>query len=363
MPAIIGNRPNEFMAAFKIRWLFDEQAEQYGRTHVIHFSPKDYVIYRLTGRHVTDPTTATTVGLMNLASRCWDSASLRQFGISEKLLPTIEPSRAVIGRIGDVAARQLGLAAGVPVVNGLGDAGASTVGAGMTEVGQAYIHLGTTAWVAGMSDLAAAPLPRRTFALPHAEPGKLIEIAPTLSGGDCIAWLRGVLGIEIDALSAPIAAVDARPSDVMFLPYLNGERSPFVDASVRGGFVMLGRSDGAAEMLYAVLEGVAFSLRENMDLLDVKTDTVRLIGGGGGSDVWPQLIADAVGRVVEVADKSNIVPAFGAYCEAVRAFDGVPGELRFGRRFLPRPERLERNGRRHNLFRSATAFVRTLPRQ
>jgi xylulokinase len=360
MPATIGNYPNEFMAAFKIRWLFDNEPQLFERTPLVHFGAKDYIIYRLTGRHVTDPTTATTVGLMNLTTRSWDIALLRKFGISEEMLPAIVPSQSVIGPIVEAAAQELGLANGIPVINGLGDAGASTAGAGITKGGQVYIYLGTTAWVACVSELAAGTLPRRVFVLAHSEIGRIIEIAPALSGGDCVEWLLEMFGTDGENLLQRMAAVDACPPDVLFLPYLKGERSPFTDAFVRGGFVMLDRAHGPAEMLYSVMEGVAFSLRENLNLLDVTADTVRLIGGGALSAVWPQLIADVTGKIVEVADAPAAASAWGAYLQAASLLDCAETAPRFSRRILPRPERVGRNNLRHQVFRSVTAFVRTL---
>jgi xylulokinase len=362
MPSIIGNSPNEFMAAFKMRWLLENEPDVFERSAVLHSGAKDYIIHCLTGQHVTDPTAATTVGLMDLAQRSWHSELLCAFGIPAKKLPAIKPSRSVVGRLTARAADHLGLPAGVPVINGLGDAGASTLGAGLRHAGEAYIYLGTTAWVARVSRLVDVALPARTFVLAHPDPDKVIEVAPILSGGDCVEWLLAVLGTDLDSLGARIREIDASPPDLLFLPYLKGERSPFIDVAVRGGFLMIDRSHGPAEMFYAVMEGIALSLRENLDALGVQAKTIRLLGGGGISDVWPQLIADATGRGVEVANDPRTAPAFGAFCEAAAELNLSHGANRFGAPVLPRLERSDRSEERRQLFLAATGFVRNLPR-
>jgi len=357
---IIGNQPNEFMAAFKMQWMLKNEPDVFKRTCMIHFGAKDYIIYRLTGTHVTDPTAATAVGLMDLAARCWHPDLLRLFGMPVEKLPDIRPSRSIAGHIKEEAAGELGLPAGTPVINGLGDAGASTIGAGVTETGQAYIYLGTTAWVASVTDLASATIPRQSFVLAHAEAGKVIEVAPLLSGGDCIEWLLGTFGGDLRIVADRMPIVDASPPDLLFLPYLKGERSPFIDTAVRGGFLMLDRTHGLPEMFYAVMEGVSVLLRANVDSLGVTADRIRLLGGGGLSDIWPQLIADATERMIEVADEPGIAPAFGAFCEAAHVLDWSQPRHRFERCVSPRSERSARGERRRRIFLAATAFARTL---
>lgn len=361
MACVIGNAPNAFMAAFKMRWLLENERDVFEHSTVLHSGAKDYVIHCLTGRHVTDPTAATTVGLMDLSHRRWDRELLRAFGIPEGKLPVIVSSRAIVGRVTAHAADQLGLMAGIAVINGMGDAGATALGAGLTQAGGSYIYLGTTAWVARVTAAVDITLPAQTFALAHPDPDKIIEVAPILSGGDCVEWLLATVGLDLGNLGERAAAVDASPPDLLFLPYLKGERSPFVDMAVRGGFLMVDRSHGPAEMLYAVMEGIALLLRENLEALDVKADTIRLLGGGGVSEIWPQLIADAVGKRVAVANEPRTATAFGAFCEAAQALGWSPDVNRFGMQVVPRAERSARTELRRRLFRVATDFAQTLP--
>jgi xylulokinase len=361
--SIIGNAPNQFMAAFKMRWLLENERGVFDRADVIHSGAKDYIIHRLTGSHVTDPTAATTIGLMNLTSRSWHPELLRVFGVAEERLPAIKPSGAIIGHLTTPSAEQLGLRSGIPVINGLGDAGASTIGAGLTRVGEAYIYLGTTAWVARISASSEVVVPTSTFVLAHPDPDKIIEIAPLLSAGDCVEWLLDVAGTDVSKLAPGAKAVDASPPDLMFLPYLKGERSPFVDTAVRGGFLMMDRGHGVAHLFYAIMEGVAFSLRENLDFLGAQAGTIRLIGGGGASDVWPQLIADITERDIELAIDPATAPAFGAFCEAAHTLGWTHDASLFERRISPRKERQARNNKRRQLFLAATDFARALPQR
>lgn len=359
--AIIGNHPNQYLAAFKLRWLRDNEPGVFDCAAMFHSGAKDYIIHRLTGEHVTDPTAATTVGAMDIAQRQWHRELLHVLGVPEKKLPEIKPSSAIIGPLTERAASELGLAPGLPVVNGVGDAGASTLGAGLVDKGQVYIHLGTTGWTARIANFADISLPAQTFVLAHPDASKIIEVVPLLSGGDCIEWLMETLNTDLESLAPRILALDAAPPDLLFLPYLKGERSPFVDEVVRGSFLMIDRAHGPADMLYAAMEGVALSLRGSVDVLQAGSDTIHLVGGGLVSALWPQLIADASRRTVKVAANPGKATAFGAFREAAKALGWRHDDVQFDLTVAPRSDRVSRSERRHRLFLHATQFVRSLP--
>ncbi len=362
--AILGNAPEPLMTAFKFGWLRAAEPGAAAATRLILPGAKDVLALRLAGEAATDPVTATTTGLMDLARRDWSAPLAASHGIALSLLPAIHPVGRILGPLLPRAAAAIGLPAGIPVVNGSGDAGASTMGAETGAEGEAHLYLGTTGWVARGRVLDPAILPRPFYSLAHPEPGRVIEIAPILSAGDAAAWFGGIAGTEIDLLDAQAAAFDVSPPTVgraapLFLPYLKGERSPFVDLALRGAFLGLDAGHGRAVLHHAVLEGVAAALAVNLEALGATT-RLRLTGGGGRSRIWPQLIADICDVPVEVLDLPAAATAFGGYRIAAATLGWPVPVAPSARRFLPRPDRRARAAARLALFRRATAELRAL---
>lgn len=359
----IGNHLNEFMSVFKMLWLRRQEPAQFAKTDVIHGGAKDYVAYRLTGRHVTDPTAASTVGLMDLASRQWSPELSTAVLLDPEKLPEILDADACVGPVNEAAARALGVPQTTLVINGSGDAGASTLGAGAFEPGNAYIYLGTTAWIAVVSALDSLELPQDLFTLAHPTKKLTIRVGAMLSGGDSAAWWSELSGASLTQLDAQLPAIDRHPPDTLFLPYLKGEHCPFVDPQVRGAFLALDRSASPGQMFYAVLEGVAFALRANIDALGVGSDQVRLIGGGANSTLWPQLIADVTGRSLLVSASGTAATAFGALHLAARQLRTAPHWAYALNEIQPRASRASWVEARWRLFRDATQFARHLGSQ
>jgi len=353
---LIGNDPDPSLTLFKTVWLRDHAPDIFARTAMLVSGAKDYVANKLTGARTTDPTQATTTGLMDIVTRDWSQPVLDAAGLDRALLPGIVAADAIIGTV----MPGLGLPEGTPVVNGCGDAGAATLGAGVSEAGQAYVYLGTTGWVARVVPIDGPRDPLPVYTLAHPFPGQAIEIAAILSAGDCVDWLRDALGdVDLETLEAGAQAVDANPPDALFLPYLKGERNPFHDDAVRGAFLGLDRGDGASVLFYAVLEGVALAIRHNLEALGAAPAELGLLGGGGESALWPQLIADATGLPVRPAELPTAATAFGALRLATRAL-GLPDPVARaqGRAIEPRADLVARADARFRRFLSATAFAR-----
>jgi xylulokinase len=356
--AVVGNQLNEYMAVFKMAWMRTHEPDRYRRTHVLHSGAKDYLSFKLTGRHATDPTAATTVGLMDIRSRAWSAALAELAEVQTALLPQIEPAGAQAGAITTHAARELGIRSGIPVINGVGDAGAATVGAGVSRPGEAYIYLGTSAWAALVCEVAPLRLPHAQYTLAHPEQGLAIRIGAMLCGGDSAAWFSDLTRETFASLERRLPGVDNDPPRVVFLPYLKGERCPFVDTRLRGAFLGVDRAHTAGELYYAVLEGVALALRANLDALDCVAGAIRLIGGGALSPMWPQLLADAAGRDVLVAHLPTAATALGAFQVSARHRGLGPQGSRDERLVRPRPERAARAEERRHLFNQLTAEAR-----
>ena len=313
---IVGNPPEPLMTAFKLAWLAEAHPEAAAAAEFFLPGAKDAVAMRLTGRAVTDPVTATTTGLMDLARRSWSMRIRQALALDAAKLPKILPAGSVIGEVQPSAARELGLPtdAPIPVINGCGDVGATTLGSFCTDPGDISVYLGTSGWVARVVPAGDIEPNGAVYRLAHPSPGLLIEVTPILSAGAAGTWIRSILGISTDERDLVLAEADRQPTDLIFLPYLAGERFPFLDTHVRGAFFGLDASHRRADLYYAVLEGVALAIRANLTAIDpAGTGRIRLVGGGATSAIWPQMIADILARPVAVPTSADFATAMGAF--------------------------------------------------
>ncbi|WP_152394615.1 xylulokinase [Paenibacillus guangzhouensis] len=317
---VTGNALDGTSPLAKLLWIKEQEAEQDDQTAWYLISSKDYVIYHLTGQAVTDATSAATAGMMNLHTRTWESAWLSRFGLnSEKLTPILAPD-AVAGEVHSEAARITGFRAGTTVLCGIGDAGATTIGAGVTAAGEMYGYVGTTGWI-GMTSHQKLPAESRVFHLAHAAEGVLIAVAPMLNAGNAHQWAVATFGEgavssqqAYQAFEEAVRTTDRLANPLLFLPYLNGERSPIQDQQASGCFIGLRQATTKAMMGCAVLEGVAFAMKHVQQQLggSALQKPLVLIGGGTKSQVWCQIIADVFGVPVRVPQDSQYLPALGA---------------------------------------------------
>lgn len=260
----------------------------------------------------------------------------------------------------DEVAGELGLSVGIPVVNGCGDAGATTVGGGAEAAGDASLYIGTSGWVARIAKPAALAELSPFYRLPHPMGRDVIEIAPILAAGAAANWARGALGLEIDAAESLAEQADLAPGDALFLPYLNGERSPFLDLEVRAAFLGLDAADGAGELYYAALEGVALAINANLESMGGVRGRVTLSGGGALSPVWRSIIADIVDAPIATAADPVAATSFGAFRIAQQALGMAVASTSFSIAAEPRRDRRERVKRLKERFALATDLVRRL---
>ncbi|PYI56510.1 xylulokinase [Paenibacillus flagellatus] len=344
-----GNHLDGSMPFAKLLWLADREPESVRRTSRVLISSKDYVVRRLTGRAATDPTSAATAGMMDLSGRSWRADWLEAVGLDPALLPELLASDEVAGEVLAEAAAETGFAEGTPVLCGIGDAGASTIGAGVAETGDRYVYLGTSGWVA-----ASVERPGRAadgvFHLAHAEPGQLIAAAPLMNAGNAHKWAVSAFGGATadgeDAYAAferEASGCDRAAGEALFLPYLNGERCPVQDAAASGSFVGLRPTTTRADMGCAVLEGVAFAMRQVMELLadgSPMPKRLTLIGGGSRSPLWCQIFADVCGAEVIVPGDAQYLPALGCAAGGFVRLGWASGYADFAERLLrARPAR------------------------
>jgi xylulokinase len=360
-PRLLGNPPEPLMSAFKLQWLADHDPAVHAAARWFLLSAKDALALRMTGVAATDPISASTSGLMGMRTRDWSPTLFAALAIEQSRLPPIRPSGAILGPLSAQAAAELGLPQGLPVINGCGDAGATTVGSACAEEGDVSLYLGTSGWVARVVSDARIAEPRPVYRLAHPADGLTIEITPILSAGAATAWARATLSLDTAAAEALLAEADRNPPDLVFLPYLIGERSPFADPDVRGAFIGLSADHGPAALYYAVLEGVSFAIAANLaDLASEPNLRIRLAGGGATSRLWPQILADILGRPVGVPADPALATAHGAFSIAATAL-GWPDHAQSAVTLItPRPDRQPRANHLSTIFQHATTFARSV---
>lgn len=312
-----GHRPSAAYTAAKILWLRTHQPEVFKATTAI-LQPKDYIAFRLTDHFATDYSDASGTLLFDLAARTWAADLLDALHLSPSLLPTIYPSTAVIGEITREAAAATGLAVGTPVVIGGGDGACAGIGAGVVEPGEAYCYIGSSAWIS-VSTLAPVVDPQqRTFTFHHLHPERYAPMGTMQAAGGARDWAWQQLAGTTDPDRAA-AGVAPGSEGLLFLPYLLGERSPHWNPLARGAFVGLAMSHGQADLARAVLEGVALNLRLVLDALrssigpnQPPIQAMRLIGGGGKSSLWPQILADTLALPIHQLALTGEATSWGA---------------------------------------------------
>ncbi len=334
---IAGNPALTGFQAPKILWLRNNEPERFGKVAKV-LLPKDYIRFLLTGEFASDCSDAAGTLLLDLRKRDWSTELLQKLDLPRDWFPTVYEGSQITGRLLPAIAERLGLPGGIPVVAGGGDNAAAAVGTGIVRAGLVSSSIGTSGVVFAHSDEIRLDPKGRLHTFCHAVPGKNHLMAVTLAAGNSLRWLRDVLrepmsldettaAINYDLMSVMAAKVPAGAEGLIFLPYLSGERTPHLDPLASGAFVGLTARHTAAHMVRAVMEGVAFSLRDGFEImhtLEVPIDQVRAIGGGGKSSLWCQIQADIFGtEVVNLAVEEG--PAYGAALLAIAADQDAEG--------------------------------------
>lgn len=294
---ITGNDALTGFTAPKIVWVKNHEPDIYGRiAHIL--LPKDYVRYHLTGEFATDKAGGSGTQLFNVAQRNWSDEVVTALGINRNWLPPTFEGTAVTGTLTPTAAKITGLRAGIPVVGGGGDQAANAVGTGAVVDGVVALSLGTSGVVFASSDEPVVEPDGRLHAFCHAAPGKWHLMGVMLSAAGSLRWFRDTAapGTEFSDLVDAAGKVPAGCDGLFFLPYLTGERTPHPDPLARGAFVGLTVRHTRNHLTRAVLEGVAYGLRDSFELMKAagitRINQVRISGGGAKSALWRQILAD-----------------------------------------------------------------------
>jgi xylulokinase len=299
-----------FMAT-TLMWMADHEPDTLAATQTV-ILPKDYLRLRLTGTVGTDVSDAAATWLLDVTTGIWSDMLIERCGVERRYLPPVSPSYEVVGRLQAEAAAELGLKPGIPVVAGSADQPAQALGHGLCDTGSVLVTVGTGGQI--FAPLTAPALDSRYYVLNHAMPDRWYILAAILSAGDSLKWLRGVVGKSYAELSALAAQVALGSDGLVFLPYLAGERAPHNDASASGVFVGLRHHHSAGHLAHAIMEGVAFALRECYDLIEGEMSLLLLSGGITGSPVWSQIMADVFDQPfgVDTSGRSAVASGVGA---------------------------------------------------
>ncbi len=325
---VAGNIAMPGFTAPKLAWLRKHEPAVFEKVDMV-LLPKDYVRFRLTGHHVSEMSDAAGTLWLDVAGRDWSDDLLDATGLTRASMPRLvegsEPSGELLPELG----ARWGVTEKVVVAGGAGDNAAAACGVGVVKPGTAFVSIGTSG-VLFVSNARFSPNTEgAVHAFCHAIPGTWHQMGVILSASDSLEWLSRIAGKPPAELAAAVEV--AAPSDVTFLPYLSGERTPWNDAAARGAFVGLAHTHGLADMTQAVLEGVAYAFADCQRVLrDAGTDfaSALAVGGGARSETWLRIIASVLDRPLEIAADSDVGAALGAARLAICAAEGAdPGEV------------------------------------
>jgi xylulokinase len=296
-----GTVPTAGFAIASLYWLQKFEAQTLERTASLML-PKDFLCFKLTGELGTDESDAASSGLFDVGQRVWADEVIGRLGLPRSIFPKVHASADVVGPLSPSAAAELGLREGIPVSAGCADQPAQAVGNGLLDppLGSVTIGTGGQVFVPLTQPLIDPALRLHTFC--HAPPARWYLLGAMLSAGMALRWLRSVLGREGASYAELVQlAADVPPGSegLVFLPYLVGERSPIMDPKAKGGFMGLALRHGPGHLVRALLEGVAFALRQIIDaMVGSGADLRRLVASGNGlaNPLWRQILADVLAR-------------------------------------------------------------------
>lgn len=287
----------------KLLWLRQNEPENFARIAKIML-PKDYINYILTGVHCTDYSDASGMLLLDVKQKRWSKEMLDICGVSEKQMPTLYESYDVVGNVLPAVSERLGIPSCVKVSAGAGDNAAAAVGTGVVGGGGCNISLGTSGTVFISSDKFCVDANNALHAFAHADGGWHL-MGCMLSAASCNKWFcEDVLNVsDFSAEQANVKEESLGNNHVFFLPYLMGERSPINDTNARGTFIGLSMDTKREDMVQAVLEGVAFAIRDSVEVArsqGIEINKSKICGGGAKSDLWKKILANVLNCKLEI---------------------------------------------------------------
>ncbi|PSW10280.1 xylulokinase [Photobacterium rosenbergii] len=313
---ITGNLMMPGFTAPKLLWVKHNEPELFDRVDKV-LLPKDYLRYKLTGDFASDMSDAAGTMWLDVSGRNWSREMLTATGLSLEHMPKLYEGTEVTGTLSPEVAERWGMS-DVAVVAGAGDNAAGAVGVGVVKPGQAMVSLGTSGVYFAVCDHFGSAPESALHSFCHAIPNTWHTMSVTLSAASCLAWYADMAGYSsVQTMIDDVEANDLslQDSQVLFLPYLSGERTPHNDPNAKGVFFGMTPATTRAEIAHAVLEGVGFALADGVDVLHDASgvpDEITLIGGGARSPYWRQMLTDIFGYQVTYREGGEVGPALGA---------------------------------------------------
>lgn len=346
----------------KLLWVRDNEPQRFERVRKV-LLPKDYIRFRLTGEFASEVSDASGTALFDVVTRKWSAEMTERLGLDMSILPKVYESSEITGELTPEAAEATGLAAGTPVVGGAGDQAASAVGNGIVEPGIVSCTIGTSGVVFAHMERPNYDPQGRVHTFCHAVKGKWHVMGVTQGAGLSLQWFRNQFApqAEYDHLTAEAAQSPCGAHGLFWLPYMMGERTPHLDASARGGWIGVTAKHTRADMIRALLEGVSYSQKDCLDLIEgmgVAVERVRLSGGGAKSAFWRQMFADVFAKRVATLETQEgsaygaallAMTGTGAYGSVEEACRAVVKEVES---VGPRPHESQFYARGHEVYRS-----------
>jgi xylulokinase len=309
-----GNPALEGFTLPKLLWLRDQEPDNFSRLHTL-FLPKDYIVFRLTGRLCTEVSDAAGTLLFDVKNRCWSKEICEALEVDSSILPEVLESIDVVGTLSHEASRETGLPQKVKVIAGGADNACGAVGNGIVREGIVLASIGSSGVVLAHANEMRHDPQGRIHSFNHSIPHYWYLMGVMLSAGLSMSWLKNDLfKADYEAINSEASGVPVGSEGVVFLPYLSGERTPHRDPKARGVFFGLSGIHRPGHLMRSVFEGVSFGLKDSLELiksLGVKTEQIRVTGGGGKSDLWRRILADVFSSDVYRV-QSDEGPAFGA---------------------------------------------------
>jgi xylulokinase len=369
---VVAQTANPVLTGFtlpKLLWVRDNEPAEFKRVRKV-LLPKDYIRYKLTGEHASDVSDASGTALFNVVERRWAFALADELGIDKHLLPSVLESSEVSGMVSPIAADATGLVEGTPVVAGAGDQAASAIGNGIVEPGIVSCTIGTSGVVFAHMQSPEYDPQGRVHSFCHAVSGAWHVMGVTQGAGLSLQWFRNNLASGTDYQALTVEASKAEPGSqgLFWLPYLMGERTPHLDATVRGGWIGLTAKHTRSDLIRSLLEGVSYSLNDCLEIIEkmgVPVDSIRASGGGARSPFWRQLLADVFGKRVATLETEE-GSAYGAALLALAGTGQYPSvslackdAVREVSSLLPQAELHDDYRRRHKTYQSLYPALRS----
>ena len=353
----------------KILWVKENEPENFKKIAKIML-PKDYIAYKMTGVHSCDYSDASGMLLMDVKNKCWSKEMMEICDVKEEQLPKLYESFEVTGNLTESAAAELGLTTNCKIAAGAGDNAAAAVGTGTVGDGGCNISLGTSGTIFISSKEFGVDKFNALHSFAHAD-GNYHLMGCMLSAASCNKWwMDEIIGTkDYPAEQKPITDDKLGENNVYYLPYLMGERSPHNNPDARALFIGMSMDTTRADMTQAVLEGVAFGLRDSLEVarnLGIKIERTKICGGGAKSPLWKKIIANVMNLKVDVLENEE-GPSMGGAMLAAVGCGAYPDVETIGKKFAkvvdtvePDPELVAKYEERYQKFRTLYPAMKPL---